>query len=88
MKYNIDWNDTADRGALLEHIGVEAYRAAQHSEASIIEVVNGYAIRSTACQFGTIFPVGATRVAGWSLDEARQIANELPPGPGSKTGKS
>ena len=79
---DIDWDDPAARLALLEQLGPTAYNEAlaQHREEIVVEVVNGFKIRSSKTRFGTLLVIGETGLAYETLEEARQVATDLPVG--------
>jgi hypothetical protein len=79
----VNWNDPISRGEYLERVGIEVYNEAlaAHLEASIVAVVNGYAIRPVASPHGPVFIVGATGTGYRTLRQARWAAAKLPPGP-------
>jgi hypothetical protein len=72
----IDWNDPAARARLIESVGPKEYNRLheEHRQSSVIETVNGHAIRPIATGFGRLFEVGATGRAFSTLEQARAFA--------------
>ena len=77
----MNWNDPAERAALIERVGANEYNRlmSEHIAASTIETVNGYGIRPVTSRFGNFFAVDGTGYAARSLEEARRIALRQPP---------
>ena len=71
-----NFNDPSSRAAFIERVGPAAYNKAmeQHQAASVIETVNGHAIRPVSSPFGRLFMVGGTGVAFATLEAARRHA--------------
>ena len=71
-----NFNDPASRAAFIERVGPAAYNKAleQHQVASVIETVNGHAIRPVGSRFGRLFMVGGTGSAFATLEAARKHA--------------
>jgi len=71
-----DFDDPASRFALIERVGPDAYNnaLAAHRAASVIETVNGHAIRPVGSRFGRLFMVGDTGTAFATLNEAHRHA--------------
>ena len=72
----IDWNDPAARARLIESVGPKEYNRLheEHRQSTVIETVNGHAIRPIATGFGRLFEVGATGRAFSSLEAAKAFA--------------
>ena len=71
-----DFNDPSSRAAFIERVGPAAYNKAmeQHQAKSVIETVNGHAIRPVGSRFGRLFMVGGTGAAFATLEAARRHA--------------
>ena len=71
-----NWDDPSSRAAFIERVGSAAYNKAleQHQAASVIETVNGHAIRPVGSRFGRLFMVGGTGSAFLTLEAARKHA--------------
>ena len=71
-----NWDDPSSRAAFIERVGPAAYNKAmeQHQAASVIETVNGHAIRPAGSRFGRLFMVGSTGSAFATLEAARRHA--------------
>jgi len=82
----INWSDPVARYELAERVGVTEYNRliAEHHKDSIIEVVNGHAIRPVHSRFGAAFAVGDTGTAFPTLEAAKRDASALPKGRDSK----
>ena len=76
----MDWNNPADRLALVERVGIKAYNTAfeEHMKASTIVTVCGHAIRKTRTRFGQLFQVGKTGRAFIKPEDAEKYARENP----------
>ena len=76
----MDWDDPAQRLALIERVGIEEYnrQILEHLEASIVSRVGGHAIRTVASRFGQLFAVGDTGRAFASQGDAEQFAKDNP----------
>jgi hypothetical protein len=72
----IDWTDPAARARLIESVGPKEYNRLheEHRRSTVIETVNGHAIRPIATGFGRLFEVGATGRAFPSLEAAKNFA--------------
>lgn len=77
----MNWNDPAQRLALIEAVGPEEYnrRHQAHLDRSTIETVNGYPLRSVDTTWGTLYLVEGTRMAFETLRQARQHARSIAP---------
>ena len=55
----MNWNDPAERAALIERVGGQEYNRLfqEHVEQSTVAFVNGYRIRPVGSRFGLIFMV-------------------------------
>lgn len=76
----MNWNNPADRLALVERVGIEAYSKAfeEHMKKSTVVTVCGHAIRKTGSRFGQLFQVGRTGKAFIKLEDAEKYAHENP----------
>jgi hypothetical protein len=76
----MNWDDPADRFALIERVGPEEYnrQMAAHLEASTVSNVGGHAIRPVGSRFGRLFQVGATGKAFATQEQAEQYAKDNP----------
>jgi len=83
---NINWSDPVARYELAERVGVTEYnRLIQpHHKDSIIDVVNGHAIRPMHSRFGIVYMVGDTCTGFTTLEAAKEDAGKLPKGSDSK----
>jgi hypothetical protein len=72
----MEWSDPAARLALIEKVGPDRYNEmlSDHQKASVIEIVNGHAIRTSASRFGKLFIVGETGRAFSTMNEAVAFA--------------
>lgn len=72
----INWDDPAARLALIEQVGAAEYNRLhqEHRDQSVLETVNGHAIRPTNTRFGRLFMVGDTGKAFATIEEARAFA--------------
>ncbi len=78
----IDWSDPAARAHLAERISVTANNAAftAHRATSVVETINGHAIRPEQTGFGRLFVVGDTGNAYAFMPDAVRYANSIAPG--------
>ena len=74
----INRDDPAQRAQLIERVGAKAYNEAfaAYQKESILETVNGHAIRPVGTRFGRLFMVGNTSSAFQTLDQAREFAQK------------
>jgi hypothetical protein len=72
----MNWNDPAERLALIERVGPKAYNEAhlQHMKDETIDTINGHAIRPVQSRFGRLFVVGTTGKAFSTIDDAKKFA--------------
>lgn len=73
----MNWDDPTARAALVERVGPAEYERlqAEHMQASIIETVNGRAIRAvTSERFGRLYLVDGLNEASQTIEGARAIA--------------
>jgi hypothetical protein len=59
----MNWHDPAERFALIQRVGVTEYKRlhAEHMAKSVVETVNGHAIRRTVSErIGVVYRVGTT----------------------------
>ena len=77
----INWHDPAERFALIERVGVAEYtrQQAEHMAKSVaesvVETVNGHAIRVVYSErFGKLYMVDDIRSCAATLEGAREIA--------------
>lgn len=77
----IDWDDPAERLALIERVGAQEYsrQRADHIRDRTIETVNGYRIYLIRSRFGNLYAVEDLGKASASLDGARDIARSAAP---------
>jgi hypothetical protein len=77
----MNWDDPAERAALIERIGVDAYNRqhAEHMKSQVRETVNGYDIAAVNTRFGRLFAVRGTDAAFSTLTDAQNHARKLPP---------
>jgi len=83
---SINWADSVQRARLIERVGVQEYNRflAKHRQESIIDVVNGHAIRPEPSRFGTVYMVGDTGTGFTTLEAAKRDASALPKGRDTK----
>ena len=76
----MNWDDPAERLALIERVGIEEYnrQTREHLEASIVSRVGGHAIRPVGSRFGKLFAVGDTGKAFANQAAAEQFATDHP----------
>src|SRR5215472_12144538 len=90
MTTTINFDDPAERLALIERVGHEAYNLLleEHKKKSIVAIVAGRAIRPVMTGFGRLFMVEGTNMAFRTLDEAKAhaTANPLEPEEHSECG--
>jgi hypothetical protein len=74
----MNWDDPAERLALIERVGVDEYNRLiqQHFKDSVVLTVNGHGIRPVQTRFGRLYQVGNTGTAFATLAEAEKFANE------------
>ena len=74
----MNFNDPASRAGYIERHGIEAYNSAMadHHRRTVVETVNGHAIRTVQTRFGCLFAVGDTGTAYATLQQARAFARE------------
>ncbi len=80
----MNWDDPTERFHLIEMVGHSEYnrRLQQHLEGSIIELCNGYALRTVnSNRYGRLVCIDGTKIAYSTVEQARKYATELPPGP-------
>lgn len=72
----MNWGDPEARLALLEAVGPEEYNRQfqQHRRRTVVEVVNGRAIRAIQTRFGRIYMVDEVERGSASIQGARKIA--------------
>lgn len=72
----VDWDDPVSRHALAEQVPSKVYNAlfAAYRAQSVIETVNGHAIRVVNSRFGKLYMVGDTGTAFPTLEAARDYA--------------
>jgi predicted helicase len=75
-KIDMDWDNPEARAELVERVGLQEYNRLfeNHREASIVSVVNGYAIRPVMTRFGQLFLVDGAGQAFFTLKEAEHCA--------------
>jgi hypothetical protein len=73
---HMNWDDPEARARLVEQVGVQEYNRLfeKYREASIVSVVNGYAIRPVRTRFGQLFLVDGAGQAFFTLKEAEACA--------------
>ena len=78
MSNIINWDDPAERAALAERLGPDAYNAAfeKHCAETTVAIVGGHAIRPVGSRFGRIFMVGGTTSGFSTLEQAKAFALE------------
>lgn len=76
----MDWDDPAERSALIERVGPQEYNRqfAEHRKSSVISTVAGHEIRPVGSRFGRLFAVGGTDRAFATQKEAEQYAKDNP----------
>lgn len=77
----MNWDDPAERAALIERVGVTEYNrmVAQHRKDSVVVTVNGYEIRQVdSPRFGRLFAVGKTGSAFTTQAQAITWASQQP----------
>ena len=76
----MNWNDPADRLALVERIGIEEYNKAfeEYVKQTTVVTVGGHIIRPVGTRFGRLFQVGKTGKAFTKLCDAEKYARENP----------
>lgn len=78
----MNWDDPEARAQLIESVGAEEYNRLfqKHYKNSVIETVNGHAIRAVLSQrFGRIYMVDGINKGHSTLEGARKIAQEATP---------
>ena len=77
----MDWSNPVDRHDLLDRVGPDEYHRLQqaHRDASIIDTVNGHALRPVSTRFGRLIIVGDTGLAFSTEEQARKQALTIPP---------
>lgn len=78
----MNWNDPAERLALIERIGAEAYNEEfeEHMRQTTLVTICGHAIREVGSRFGRLFQVGSTGRAFKTILQAETYACENPVG--------
>lgn len=74
---SINWDDPVQRCHLIERVGVDTYSQMfkEHQDRSVIERVNGHAIRAiNSPRFGRIYMVDGLGRGHSTLEGARKIA--------------
>ena len=76
----MDWDNPADRLALIERIGTQAYNdaLAEHHRRTTISTVGGHAIRAMRTRFGRLYHVIGTDKAFRKLEQAEAYAAANP----------
>lgn len=76
----MNWDDPAERAALIERTGPEEYNRMfkKHLEDSTLKTVAGHAIRPVNTRFGKLFSVGGTGLAFLDQQQAEEYAKEHP----------
>jgi hypothetical protein len=76
----MDWDNPAERLALIERIGVEAYNEAlaEHLKKTTISAVGGHGIRAIRTKFGKLYQVMGTDKAFKTLEKAEAYAAAHP----------
>jgi ribosomal protein L12E/L44/L45/RPP1/RPP2 len=76
----MNWDDPAARLHLIDRVGLQEYnrQIEEHNAKSVVQTVNGHAIRPVLTRFGRVFAVGATGKAFATLAEATAFAREQP----------
>ena len=76
----MDWDNPAERLALIERIGVKAYNEAhaEHIRQTTISTVGGHGIRAIRTKFGKLYQVIGTKKAFRKLEEAEAYAAAHP----------
>ena len=85
MADQIDWNNPAERLALIERVGIDEYRhlLEEHFKRTTEITVNGHAIRRIPSRFGELDAIGTTGRAFLSLPEAVNFAESYPSAAGN-----
>jgi hypothetical protein len=80
MEPKMNWNDPAERLALLIEVDHDEYvrRALQHIKDTTVEAVNDRGIRLFDTPFGSIYMVESAASGFRTLEEAREFARALP----------
>ena len=75
---SIDWENSSERAALSESIGIKAYNKAlkKHRKSITVNTVGGHAIRKIKTQFGLLYAVGETNKAFRTRKEAEDYAGK------------
>jgi len=76
----MDWDNPAERLALIERIGTQAYNdaLAEHLRQTTISTVSGRGIRTIRTKFGRLYQVMGTGKAFRTLEEAKAYAAANP----------
>jgi hypothetical protein len=76
----MDWDNPAERLALIERIGTQAYNdaLAEHVRQNTISTVGGHGIRATRTRFGRLYQVMGTGKAFMTLEQAKAYAAANP----------
>lgn len=72
----MNWDDPTERARLMERVSTAEYNrlAAEHQRQTIIDTVNGHAIRAVSTRWGRLYSVGDTGRAHATIEGARMIA--------------
>ena len=76
----MDWDNPAERLALIERIGTQAYNdaLAEHVRQTTISTVGGHGIRAMRTRFGRLYQVMGTNKAFRTLEQAEAYAAANP----------
>jgi hypothetical protein len=76
----MDWDNPAERLALIERIGTQAYNdaLAEHVRRTTISTVGGHGIRAMRTSFGKLYQVMGTDKAFRTLEKAEAYAAANP----------
>lgn len=81
----MNWDNPAERFALIERVGVAEYNKAheEHIRQTTVATVAGHAIRRVGSRFGQLFQVEGTERAFKTIQQAEDFARENPVGDGN-----
>ncbi len=76
----MDWDNPAERAALIEQVEPEEYNRLlrKHLAESVLKTVAGHDIRPVNTRFGKLFSVGNTGLAFPDPQQAEDYAKEYP----------